>query len=80
MKDEILNDTIKNQTTIEDYTNAIYDANDKYLTNYTIDSKKHHLETKTQYKIGIDPFDDKGIKGCNGEFRFYWSSTMFQYQ
>ena len=63
--------TIKNQITIEDYKNAIYDAKIKYVTNYTIDSKKPHLETKEQYKIAIDPFDDKGIKGCNGEFRFY---------
>ena len=49
----------------------MYDAKIKYVTNYTIDSKKHHLETKEQYKIAIDPFDDKDIKGCNGEFRFY---------
>ena len=41
------------------------------ITNFTIDSKKHHLETKEQYKIAIDPFDDKGIKSCNGEFRFH---------
>ena len=63
--------TIKNQITIEDYRNAIYDAKSKYVTNYTIDSDKHHLETKEQYKIAIDPFDDKGIKVCNGDFRFY---------
>ena len=63
--------TIQNQITIEDYKNAIYDAKIKYVTNYTIDSKKHHLETKEKYKIVIDPFDDKSIKGCNGEFRFY---------
>ena len=62
---------IKNQITIEDYKNAIYEAKNKYVTNYTINSKKHHLETKEQYKIAIDPFDDKGIKSCNGEFRFY---------
>ena len=43
----------------------------KYVTNYTIDSKRYHLETKEQYKIAIDPFDDKGIKSCNGVFRFY---------
>ena len=63
--------TIKNQITIEDYKNAIYEAKNKYITNFTIDSKKHHLETKEQYKIAIDPFDDKDIKSCNGEFRFY---------
>ena len=63
--------TIKNQITIEDYKNAVYEAKNKYFTNYTINSKKHHLETKEQYKIAIDPFDDKGIKSCNGEFRFY---------
>ena len=63
--------TIKKQITIEDYSNAIYEAKTKYVTNYTIDSNKHHLETKEQYKIAIDPFDDKGIKSCNGEFRFY---------
>ena len=43
----------------------------KYVTNFTIDSKKHLLETKEQYKIAIDSFDDKGNKSCNGEFRFY---------
>ena len=63
--------TIKNQITIEDYKNAIYEAKNKFVTNFTIDSKKHHLETKEQYKIAIDPFDDKGIKSCKGEFRFY---------
>ena len=63
--------TIKNQITIEDYKNAIYEAKNKYVTNSTIDSKKHHLETKEQYKIAIGTFDDKGIKSCNGEFRFY---------
>ena len=41
------------------------------MTIYTIDSNKHHLETKKQYKIAIDPFDDQGITPCNGEFRFY---------
>ena len=41
------------------------------LTNYTIDSNSHHLETKEQYKIAIDPFDDKGIRDNNGKFRFY---------
>ena len=63
--------TIKNQITIEDYKNAIYEAKNKYVTNFTIDSRKHHLETNEQYKMAIDPFDDKGIKSFNGEFRFY---------
>ena len=48
----------------------------KYVINCTIDSKKHHLETKEQYKIAIDPLYDKGIKGCNGEFRFYVSISV----
>ena len=56
---------------MEDYTNAIYEGKTKYVTNYTIDSNKHHLETKEQYKLAIDPFDDKGIRDSNGEFRFY---------
>ena len=34
--------TIKNQITIEDYKNAIYDAKSKHVTNCTINSKKHH--------------------------------------
>ena len=38
--------TIKNQIAIEDYTNAIYEGKTKYKTNYTNDSKKHHLEAK----------------------------------
>ena len=63
--------TIRNQINLEDYTNAIYEGKSKYVTNYTIDSKRHNLETKEQYKIAIDPFDDKGIKDSNGEFRFY---------
>ena len=63
--------TIKNQITIEDFKNATYEAKNKYVTNFTIDSKKHHLETKKQYKKAMDPFYDKGIKSCNGEFRFY---------
>ena len=63
--------TIKNQITLEYNKNAIYEAINKYDTNFTIDSKKHHLETKEQYEIAIDPFDDKGIKNCNGEFKFY---------
>ena len=62
---------------MEDYTSAIYEGKSKYVTyvtkNYTIDSNRHHLEleTKEQYKIAIDPFDDKGIRDSNGEFRFY---------
>ena len=63
--------TIKKQITIEDYTNAIYEGKTKYVTNYTIDCNKHHLETKEQYKIAIDPFDDKGFRYSDGEFRFY---------
>ena len=63
--------TIKNQINLVDYKNEIYGGVSKYVTNYTIDSKRHHLETKEQYKIAIDPFDDKGIKSCIGEFRFY---------
>ena len=62
--------TIRNQINIEEYKNAIYEGKTKYVTNYTIDSNKHHLETKEQYKIAIDPFD-KGIRDSNGEFRFY---------
>ena len=62
--------TIKNQITIEDYKNAVYDAKSEYVTKCIIDSNKHHLETKEQYKIAIDPFDDKGIRDFNGEFRF----------
>ena len=56
---------------MEDYTNAIYEGKTKYVTNYTIDSNKHPLETKEQYKIAIEPFDDKGIRDSNGEFSFY---------
>ena len=63
--------TIKNQNNLEDYKNAIYGGVSKYVTNYTIDSKRHHLETKEQYKIAIDPFDNKGIRDSNGEFLFY---------
>ena len=63
--------TIRNQINLEDYKNAIDGGVSKYLTNYTIYSKRHHLETKEQYKIAIDPFDDKGIRDSNGEFRFY---------
>ena len=63
--------TIKNQINLEDYKNAIYEGKTKYVTNYTIDRNRHHLENKQQYKIAIDTFDDKGIRGSNGEFRFY---------
>ena len=54
---------------MEDYTSAIYEGKTKHATNYTIDNNKHHVETKEQYKIAIDPFDDKGIRDSNGEFR-----------
>ena len=67
----ITNATIKKQINLEDHTNAIYEGKTKYVTDYTIDSNKHHLETKEQYKIAIDPFDNKGIRDSNGEFRFY---------
>ena len=50
---------------------AIYEGKTKYVTNYTIDSNRYRLETKEQYKIAIDPFDDKGIRDSNGKFRFY---------
>ena len=50
--------TIRNQITIEEYKNAIYEGKTKYVINYTIDSNKH-------------PFDDRGIRDSNGEFRFY---------
>ena len=63
--------TIKKKITIEDYTGAIYEGKTKYVTNYAIDSNKNHLETKEQYKIAIDPFDDKVIRDSNGKFRFY---------
>ena len=63
--------TIRNQINLEDYTNAIYEGKTKYITNYTIDSNRHHLESKEQYKIAIDPFDDKGIRDSNGKFRLY---------
>ena len=65
--------TIKNRLTIEDYKNAIYGGESKYVTNYTIDSNKHHLETIEQYKMAIDAFDDKGIWGADGEFEFYFN-------
>ena len=63
--------TIRNQIISEDYTIAIYEGKSKYVTNYTIDSNKHHLETKEQYKIAIDAFDDKSFRDSNREFRFY---------
>ena len=63
--------TIKNKINIEDYKNAIYGGVSNYVTNYTIDSDRHHLETQEQYKINIDPFDDKSIRDSNGKFRFY---------
>ena len=50
------------------------------MTNYTIGSTKHHIETEEQYKIAIDPFYDKVIRGDNGEFRFYGKTTMFQHK
>ena len=54
--------TIRKQINLEDYTNAINEGKTKYVTNYTIDSNRHHLETKEQYKIAIDPFDDKALE------------------
>ena len=63
--------TFKNQIILEDYKNAIYGVLSKYVINYTIDSKRHQLETKEQFKIATDPFDDKGIRDSNVEFRFY---------
>ena len=62
---------IRNQINLEDYTNAIYEGKTKYLTNYTIDSNRHQLDTREQYKTALDPFDDKGIGDSNGKFRFY---------
>ena len=62
--------TIKTQITIEDYKNAIYNCKSKWVTNYTFDSKKHHLETREQYKIALHPFDDMGIRGDDGSFSF----------
>ena len=47
--------TIKNQINVEDYNNAICEGKIKYVSNYTIDSNRHHLETKEQYKIATDP-------------------------
>ena len=65
--------TIKNQINVEDFKNVIYEGKTKYVTNYSIDSNRHHLETKEQYKIAIDPFDDKGIRDSNSEF---WVLSM----
>ena len=42
--------TIINQINLEAYKNTIYAGVSKYVANYTIDSKRHHLETKEQYK------------------------------
>ena len=54
---------------MEDYTNAIYEGKTKYVTNYTNDSNKHHLETKEQYKIAIDPFDDmNSLRPCSEKY------------
>ena len=63
--------TFRNQINLEDYTNAIYEGKTKYVTNYTIDSNRHHLENNEQNKIAIDTFDDKGIRDSNVKFRFY---------
>ena len=40
--------TIKNQISLEDYKIAIYGGVSRYVINYTIDSKRHHFETKEQ--------------------------------
>ena len=40
----ITKDTIKNQINIEDYQKAIYGGVSKYVTNYTIDSKRHQKQ------------------------------------
>ena len=64
--------SVKNQIEIEDYTNALYEGKTTYLTDYTIDSKKRHLETKEQNKIAIDPFDDRGFRDSNGGFRLFY--------
>ena len=63
----------KNQIIIGEHKNAIYDCKSKNATNYTIDSKKkHHIETKEQYWIAIDSYDDKGIRVDVVEFGFYF--------
>ena len=71
--------TIKNQIVIKDHKNAIYKNKSKYKNNYTIDSKKHHIEKNDQYKITVDPFDDEGIKGNDGSFRFYGRKIVNSY-
>ena len=63
---------------MEHCTNAIYEGNSKKVTNYPIDSNEDHLETKEQYKIAVDPFDDKGIRDSNDKFKFYWSLTIIK--
>ena len=60
--------TVKNQITVEDYTIAVFEGESKYLTNHNNDSNKHHFGTIEQYKIAIDSFDDKVIRGSYGEF------------
>ena len=62
--------TIKNQIDIEDYKNAIYNSKIKYVTNYTIESNKHNIITKEQYRIALNSFEDKGRRDYNGEFSF----------
>ena len=64
--------TIKNQIIREEYENAIYDCKSKNVTNYAIDSKKHHIETEEQNWIAIDSYDDKGIRVGVVEFGFYF--------
>ena len=66
----ITKSAIENQIMNEDYKNALCNNKSKYVTIYTIDSKKHHIEKKEQYKIAIDPFDDKDISGSDGSFIF----------
>ena len=53
--------TIKCHISVEDYGNDLYNCKSKYVTVFTIDSKKPHFDTREPYKIAIDPFDDKGI-------------------
>ena len=64
--------TIKNQITIRNYKSAINWGGSKYVTNCTINSYQYHLETREQYKIAIDPFDDKSIRDSIGEIEFYY--------
>ena len=42
--------TIKNQINVEDYKNAIYEGKTKYVTNYTIDSNRHHSEIRNSIR------------------------------